>query len=700
VKITEDALPKLIRSLRNRFEDGTVGGASAHGYFSPKGSRISGKLHDKIALRRLHFFNDPSVDPRLDAPYDNVPGFQSAELGIKHRDLKARVIQNRMKVRAEADGTTVIKREAAQAVESYLLNGFQEIEKRLGYRIQGAMADCQIIDGPGMIHWRTAHQKMPEYPDYEYRDDLRDTDDDEKKRFRKHREYTEGASDNRKYKLRETDDSLHERRRKQLAEAPFPYEIEVLSARNCYWVPDRSCLNGFGMVMTIQTVGWLDYENDVNGRALSDADGQTLKARLQDAETGRSIKLYTEVDAPFADGPSIDGWDETISIVTIWTRDEWYELASCGIGGATSGDSWTYITGGTHEWEMPPFALVAGLTVMDPDPALAYPPALDAMYKLKPFVDEMMTFMHVTSRNIAMPWFFLQRRDDGASLLTEDGKLKTFTWDAASGMTIPDGYELKWVDINLNGAYPQSLALILEQYKDSFPSTGTTDTTGSSQPWTVRLKQQEANVTPGEMVTAQVDALDICATSIARDSSKRALDEPDNSLWGYVEDEDGKKSLAAIPASHLKGFTIHVDIDPTGAAERTTQAQLGMQLMETGKITDYQFWDEFRGDPDPQKRLDEVTAEQTFKTYWLPGVIRQEVARIQGSNTIKNVSVGVGGELLGPNGQGMQPDEVLAMNGVVPQQAAPAINGQGPSMPGAGTLAPQGAVPIEMGVGG
>ena len=696
MKITEDALPKLIRSLRNRFEDGTVGGVGAHGY-RVAGRRVMGKLHDQIAWRRAHFFNMPEADPVLPPPYDDSPAFQSDAPRQKHTELKARVVENHFKTRVESGNTTVVKREAAQAVETYLLDGMQELEDRLGYSFQEAMADCQIIDGVGFLHWRTAHQKLPEYPDYEYRDDLKDTDKDEKKRYRPNREYTEGSTEARhKHKLRETDDSLHERRRKQLAEAPFPYEAEVVSGRNVYWVPDRSCLNGFGMVMTIQTVGWLDYESDVNERGLRDEDGNALKAKLEDANTGRSIRLYTEVDAPFADGPSIDGWDETISIVTIWTRGEWYELASCGTAGSTNQD-WTYITGGTHEWEMPPFAIVTAISVMDPDPALAYPPALAGMYRLKPFVDEATTLMHVISRNIAMPWFFLQRRDDGASLLTEDGKLKTFTWDAAAGMTIPDGYELKWVDTNLNTAYPQSLAIMIDDYKASFPSTGTTDTSASSQPWTVRLKQQEANVTPRQLIMRQVQPLDIMVSSIAKDCARRALDEPDNSLWAYVEDE-GKKKIAAIPATDLKGLECHIDIDATSAAERVTEAQLGMQLMEMQKITDYQFWDEFWGDPDPQKRLDEVTAEQTFKTYWLPGIIRQRVARIQGSESIKNVSVGVGGELLGPNGQGVQPDEVLAMNGVVPQQAAPAINGQGPSMPGAGTLATEGTVPIGMGV--
>ena len=690
--IPEEQLPRLVESIRKRYEDTELGALQAHGYFA-KGKRKTGKLHDVIALRRAHFHNRPEVDPILPKPYDEGPAIQSDVPRMKHGELKARICENPFKITAEAKDTTYVKREAANAVEAYVLAGLNEIEERNGYTFQEGMSDAQIIDGVGFIHWREAYEKVPEWPGYEYRDTVAGEDDEVKKRFKRSRDYVEGSAEEKSRRLRETDDSLHDRRRKALAEAPFPYEAEVLSGRNISWVPDRACKNGFGIVVWTRAVGWLDWSEDYERRGMKDSDGKALKAMLGKRESGEDGILFMERDAPFPEGPSADGWEATVNVCEVWTREHWYELVSLGHGTGIQG-SWTFVASGEHEWGMPPFAIVTGIGTVDPDPVLAFQPALAGVFRLKPAFDEAITLMHTLARNIAMPWFYLQPQAQSGMppILNEDGSMKAFSWDSAAGMKIPTGYELKWVDPQLNAAYPQSISLMREMYQESWPSTGTTDTSASSQPWTVRLKQQEANVTPRMLITKQLSPLDIMASSIAEDCARKALDEPDESLWAYQEDE-GKRKLVGVPASAFKGLKIHVDIDATSAAERVTEAQLGMAMLEAGMITLYQFWDEFWGDPDPQKRIDEVDAQKAFDMYWLPGIIRQEMARIQGTEII----VGVDGQFAGANGQEMAPDEVLGSAGVKPA-TPPQVMGQGPSQPGMGTLAPDGAVPIQSGI--
>ena len=680
MKYKPEVFPEMIRKWRERFESGKVAGSmGAHGYRGEQGGRALGKLHDQIALRRAHFFNLPDVDPLLPDPYSDAPGFQSDAPRQLHEQLLARITENHANVRAEADEPTATKRKGAQVVEEYLQGILDAMEKRNGYTFQEGMGDAQIIDGVGLIHWWYAPDRDPDWPDYEYRDDLRDTDAETKKRFRPNPEYTEGSvEETHSRRLREREESVRERRAKMLANAPDVYDAEVLSARNCYWLDDRTSRNGLGRVMVIREYGWLDYDEDLKER--------DLKVYLKDGK----IQRWADSDTPHEDGPSADGWDTNLSVVTIWTKDEWYELAAVSTGGTTQ--DWEYITGGTHDWGMPPFALFTAITAKDPDPTLMYQPALAGVFRLKPFVDEQVTLMHVIARNTAMPWFYLEKKDDGAKMLDEAGKMATFTMDAALAMAIPDGYELKWMNPEMGAAMPQSIALFLDDYKAAYPSTGTTDTSASSQPWTIRLKQTEANVTPGMLIRRQMQPMDIFLEAVARDCARRAKDEPDEQLWGYVKD-DGKKALKAIPAADLEGFKIHVDIDGTGEAERVTMAQIGMQELGMELITPYNYWDEYKGDPDPQKRIDELVAYKAYRDYWEPGIIRQEIARIQGSDTIKNVSLGVNGETIGPNGQAITPEEVVGINGFQP---ATPVQGMTVDQPDMSPLAAPGTVPVQV----
>lgn len=680
--ITQEQAPHIIRQLRDRYEASEKGGSlSARRAATAAKGKL--RLHDKIAWQRAHFFNMPEVDPRLPKPYDKVLAYQSDAPRQVHGELKARLTENHFTIKATPDVSTNTRREVANDVEKLAMSGVQELEERLGYTFQEALSDGQIIDGLCFLHWRDKPEAMPDWEDYDYRDDLPGKDDkDERKRYRKNPEYTEGSDEPKhRSKYRETDESLWERRRHQLARAPFPYHAEVIGARNVYWLPDRACLNGLGMVMTIQEIGFLEWADDLKGRG--------VKEVLEDVRGGKKLRIYTEQDAPDMDSPSWDGWEHRISLVTIWTRDYWCEFAQLTEGNAT--DEWELVGSGSHDWEMPPFAMCTAIEVNDPDPALRYLPALEGVYRMKPYVDEATTYMHILARNTALKWFYLEPiPGSGMPLLTdEEGKPIGFTPDAANSKEIPQGYTLKWVDDSIDPGYTQSVALWREDFEAAKPATGTTDTSGSSQPWTIRLKQAEANVTPRKLVDKQITPLRIFVSALAKDMMRKAMDEPEQTYWRYAED-GGEEKLVGVKASDFKGIKLDVKIDSTSEAERVTIAQLGMEMLGRNLITPYQFWDEFMGDPDPQKRLDEVDAYMAFTTYVLPGLIRQEIAKELGTQVV----VGADGELVGPNGQQVSPYDVLAGQGFQ-QVPSPQIGGQGPAMPGQGTLAVPGTVPVQ-----
>ena len=691
VKLTPEQLPDLIKQLRSRYENGVPGGAlTASGWTIP-GAVAKRRLHDQITYYRAHFNNLPEVNPQLPKPFDNVLAIQGDEPRRLHGELKSRVTENHFKPKCTPDVGTVTKRDVANDVERLLASIVQELEERQGYTFQEGLADGQIIDGISWLHWDRRNDNLPDMPEYEYLDQLPDTKDkEERKRYRRNREYVQGSSEpNTSRRYRETDESLWERRKHQIARAPVEYHAEVVNGRNVYWVPDRSCLNGMGVVMVIHEVGWLDYDEDNRSR--------DIKVVMRTIDGKNALHLWREQDGPFPESPSSDGWGERVSIATVWTRDCWYELAAVTHGAGV--ENWEYITEGAHDWMMPPWAPCGGIEVNDPDPALRYLPALAGVFRLKPSMDEEKTFVHILARNTALPMFYLEVKAgvDLPSMRDANGDRVYFTADAASAMTVPQGYELKQREVPTGSLLPQSLALMREDYAASFPKTGQTDTSASSQPWTVRLKQQEANVTPRKLIDKEVMPLRIFLNSLTQDMTRRALEEPGEMYYRYVE-EEGIRELVGVKAVDLKGIEVVAEIEATSAAERVTLAQLGMELYTGGfGLTRYALWDEYLGDQDPQKRLDAWLAEQAFDQFWLPGLVKQELGRVQGTDTIKNVVVGQNGELVGPNGQAMEPSQVNQVNGFT--STAPQVNGQQMQQPGMGPLQAPNTVPIGAGVG-
>ena len=687
--LTQETAIALVRDLRKRYEDATPGGTlTARGW-----SKGKAKLHDQITWQRAHFNNLPEVGPKLPEPYADVLAVQGDEPRRLHAELKSRITENHFKPKCHPDVGTASKRDVANDVERLLAAIVRELEERNGYTFQEGLADAQIIDGIGWIHWDRRDENIPDMPEYDYLDALPDkADEAERKRYKRNSEYTEGSSDPATSKrYREKDESLWERRKHQLARAPTEYTATVLSGRSVYALPDKSSLTGYGAVMTIEEVGWLDYDEDVRERE--------IKVILKATETGRNVlRLWQEQDAPYSESPSSNGWEDRISIVTIWTRDKWCELATV-TKNAAGVEDWEYITGGSHDWGFPPFAPVSAIEVNDPDPVLRYLPALAGVFRLKPVMDEAKTFLHILARNTALPMYYLEPLPGSTvpSMRDRAGDRVYYSHDAASAMKIPDGYSLKQQEIPTGQLLPQSYAIMREDYQESFPGTGQTDTSATSQPWTVRLKQSEANVTPRKLVDKQVMPLRIFLASIMQDMLRRALEEPEEMYYRYVE-EDGTRELVGVKAADLKGIDVDVAVDSTGDAERVTLAQLGMEMWSSGiGLTRYAYWDEYMGDQDPDERLTAWDAEQAFDQYWKPGIVKQELARIQGTETIKNVVVGRDGEMIGPNGQALPPGQVAAANGfqsAQPQPTAPSVNGMPMAQPGMGPLQTPGTVPI------
>ena len=643
-----------------------------------------GKLHGKIKWRRDHFHNLDAANPgkNLPEPYNKGPQYQSDLPRQLHTELKTAITENPMIVRVNPPKTTASMEQAATDVERAFQSGLELVEERAGFSIQDDLCDGQIIDCFGVLHWSMADHLIPEVPDYEYLDEL-PKEPSERKRYKQRR--TEG-------KYRETDESLRARRQHTAAKAGFPWWIECIDPMAFYWQPDRSLANGIARVLTIREMGLSEYEFDLKGEgiylSMNDIEGK--------------LRVYGEQDAPPVDSPSGATWGRKVGIATIWTRDEFYELVTeqpVQFSSATVHGDWKLVKSGTHPYGMPPFAIAQAIHVKNPDPALAYEPALEGVFRIKPFLDHDMALLHTVKEMIALPYYYLEEVSSGQPLLDEAGNMATFTRDAALAQRIPQGYTLKKLDFELNQAFVLGVNMLREDMEGAKPPTGQAEAQGTSQPWTVRLLLQQARQFPSKLVQNQATAITTMIRNMVMVHSlsleEGGFGEP-VCVYGRTKDGTLDTSTAiTIEPEMVTTLDVSVDIKAVSAAEQLTLEQHGRELLNDDRVplTPLMYVEEYMGDANPQDRIAAWQAWRIFDGMVLPALQKQQVAKRFGTHVV----MGLNGESVGPDGQQVQPQQVLQSQGWQPQQPQ---GGGGPmagqvTMPSLPQMAAPNTIPMQ-----
>ena len=667
-KIDAKALQRIIDQLSGGApaREGLPGDAPRRGRWS--------ELHRLISVREQHYYNRPEADPVLPEPYDKSPlRMQSDILRRTHIRLKARMTENPVLVEVTPNREIAAQQQAAQRLETILQRGYEQVIERQGIDPQADLADGQSIAAFGVLHWQKAADLWPDYQDAEELDELPE-DEGERKRYRERDPEIDGEGK----PYRETAESEGQRNMEARARAGYPWYIEVLHPTMVSFITDRSFANGLAAVLVMRNAPVLEYAERLSGEGIV-LDYQRLN---QHAER---LRIYDERERPAGWHPSADqdAWGREVRIAQYWTRDEFYEAVHDGAG-------WQIVKSFPHPYEMPPFAIARAQYTNHPDPVLAYEPAMTGLYRTKPFFDFFLTMEKIIAANIGLPMYWIKLVDD--SMLLEDGKPVILTRNSMHAQVLPPGATFEKVDFEMNPAFVAALERAAAEMEQSAPATGQVEITASTQPWTARLGQSQANVEPAMYVKEQARAFRVMFRNQALVMSKSADDGGFGQAIGVMD--SGK--VVSIEPDEIANLQIDVHISPTSSSERITSTEHGVTIWGRGVISRRKLYEDYMQEEDPQALEDEVEAEHVYTEYMRPQVVQQELARRQREFIVLNAQ----GGFSGPGGVQMTPDEVLAANGV---QSAPvgqltdpiarSVGGQtalpglpGMSVPGAGPM--------------
>lgn len=611
----------------------------------------------------MHFYNDDSVSPGKVEGMGAMPAlvshvnFQTDIIRQTWEELKARLTENHWTADVTPTKETQSLNQKAEDFAELINSWGSIIEERLGYSLQAGMTDGQVIDCYAVLHWRRMDQFYPAVPEYEYLDELPE-DEDERGRYKKEPE-EEGEKAG---KYRETAESLAERTKQKRARAGCPYVIEVLPADDVAFVDD--VMGAEAMAVHMRTLGVLDYGDELN-----ETDKIVLCA--DDTVGGKGLRVYLEDDAPNSWEAARGDWDQDkiVNVVTVWTRDSWYELASVTAltdGDTMSGGDWEIMKSGCHAFGRVPFVRVlAGMYHGSRDPRHRYLPASEGLYRRKPFFDRDMAL----TKGIA-EWGLPRLVEVNLRGVPELGETGEETGGLAddTGMSdiLPAGHDIRTVV----GEVTRGQLLLLEMEKESLersaPSTGVVEVQSNEKPWTARTRVQQENVGPKALLAEQRVKLRVVWRSIARDMSTPAEEYGlGGSAWAYKRGEDGQedpRSIIGIEPGDIDSVMVGISIDGISSAEKITLVEHGVSLWAQGVLTMRQLFEEYFVVPNPLDREADVRAERVFKTQLEPGRIAMWVAKEFGSK----YAIGIDGQLVGFGGKPVNPESTGMARGMRP----------------------------------
>ena len=664
--LTEQQVIRIIRQLH-----GSVGGPpDPTSRFGPLHGKIMGA--NNVSGRRDHYFNLPAADYIPPKPYDKAQPYQSDIIRRTHRKLRARIAENHFVVRVKPPQDTSEMRRLADKAERTLNAGLQLVEERERLDLQGLLADGQSLWCYGILHWLKAEHIWPAVPDYEYLDELPD-EPAIHNRFR---------PENGRY--RETDKSLQDRHHEMKARAGFPWFVESPHPATFSFIEDRSTANGMAVSLVVRSVALLDYQTQLFA-------GDKLALSINEVDD--NIRVYGEQDRPpewLVEGVNIQAWGRPLYVAQLWTRDEFYEMAT------VSGDSWVQVKADKHPYTMPPFAIAVGAETNEAAPELRFQPEMEGLYRLKPSYDRDMTLAKVMAEMIAMPFFYIKTAE-GAVMLDPEGKPLMLSRHNLSAYQLPPGASLEKVDYTLDDAFIAFLDKSTAELKEAAPSVGESEIGASTQPWAIRLQQQERSMEPRRLIQSQALAI---RTMVRNMLYVMSLDEDaggfGEGIYVYAREKKGQKeqrTLVGIEPKEITGLEVEVDINPNSQAEVISLMKLGADELEAGRITEEMYYEEFANIPDAGERVRAVEANNIYKQYLRDGMIKQVLKEKYG----KRIVLGAEGEFVGFDGQVLTPEQVLQQNGQVPVPTAPAPGenaGQQAAMPGLPQVNAPGTIPL------
>lgn len=675
-RLTVEECRSVIRSLIGAYTEDTdpekVGGR-----FGP--------LWAKGRMREAHFFNSEAADQKLPPPFDQAEPYQSDRIRQAWADLKARYTENPYVIRIEDEDLSPSERAYANEVEAVLQEGLNLVEQRERMNLLSEMADGPIIPCYSVLHWRKATEVWPDFPDYDFVDERPSGKDAERYRVEPDDDDEDDEEQRpvrRKGKYRETDESRLSRDQRLKART-FPWYVEVIRYDQFAFVEDRSSHNGMAIGLVVRRVPFLEYSQKL----------KKDKIRLSVVESG-GIQVYQEKDAPPEDSPSgpgfRDGDQKDITVAQLWDRECCYELASL------AGSPFVMVKQFEHDYGMPPFELVTWDEYNHPDPLRAYLPACEGLFRLKPFYDKDMTLGRQIAEQIALPFYWI-KQENGDYMTDNQGRRVTFTRNALAAQALPAGASIEKIDFAMNPAFVQFLERTAQELEDAAPQTGVVEVGASTQPYTLKLAQEQANPPVKQGKNAAARAIRGMARNMLMVMGNGGFGRPVPVSIQVSKDGKSERKIAEIePGTRTLDLVplLEVDINPLSAAQNVTNMEFARSMLESEKVpyTRRMFAEEAMQAPDPDRVVMEADAEALYYTQVYPTLSTGLLAKRFG----KLFAVTPDGGFVNASGAQVPPETVLGANGFAFPDAPPAMQGAGPLqpvMPPAGPLNAPGALP-------
>lgn len=667
-------------------------------------------LHNHVRdYRRPHFRNDSAMDIKLAEPMSHVK-WQSDMPRKKWGQLKDRLTENHGVVRTKPAPGMGVSDSVADEAEACFNAMWEVMESRTeDQTLADALADGQIIDAYGILHWERMDQSYPKVPDYEYLDELPEDEDDDDTATKAEKRKTRGRYHELREEVggklmhRETDRSTRERAKYSRARAGCPYQATVPDFFSVFM--DRGGLHTVGPVVHVKRVSVIAYKDEIkSAEKLLDISG-ALEA-LEEME--RAFGTAPGV-APDRNDPSAPYYDNVLTVATLWTSSEWYEFCSASeLDPLNFGTSWKLMKSGKHAFGRPPFALVTADVFNSNDMLERYMPAMEGVFRTKENIDRITEIALALAERVALPEMWFEKQPNAEPGMTEEGLDTTLATDTQAAGLVPEGYTLKQMALQMNPAVFQMRDQMQLAHEESAPAVGISPIDVNTQSWTAMIGQEQANAQPRKYITNMAKAFLIMWQSIARDISTPPEEGGFGSaVWVYALDKEGNptSTIVGIDPEDVPGLNMSVTITKSSRSERITETEHGASLLGRGLIHEPDFQENYRGIMNASEYMAEKEARQLYDQFVKPGRQAQLIAEKYGSTAVFTPD----GKFVGLNGQAADPMALLGEEGVKevappspqvpPGTADPRGPGGSPVIPPLAMAAPPGMVsptPVRM----
>jgi hypothetical protein len=635
-------------------------------------------LYERIAWRMRQFHNLPEADPPLNDEWKDAQKFQSDAPRRLYESLLARGTENHYTVGVRGLRDSATERTRANKVETVLNSGLLFTEERSNIDVQADLLRGLITQCYGVLHWCKAEHLMPPVPEPEYLEEMPD-DPAEAKRYEQTNEAesavdeaerivgTKGKKDKRpQAKYREKDTAREERYKSERALAGFPWWVESIDPSSFAFAEDRSLLNGMSRCMVVRDMSISDYVE----RLRSERKDEDIRS-LSEATKGK-LPEFGEREAPASWEPTSGEFGKRIRVWQLWTRNEFYECVgpitehNTGVESAEHGN-FRCVKAFKHPYGMPPFSLATWIEAPGAEPALRYKPMLEGIYLQKPIFDRAITLFMVMAESAAIPYYYWKNTETNEPWQDEQGNTVKFAPNTAGQVVAPPGYELVQVKNDVGESYVKGLEFLKAEYEDAEPPAGPVEASATSQPWNLRIQQQQQSMWIAAALRSVAKAIVQMARSMVSVMSMEAEDGGFSApICVFKRGKEGEvdySEVVSVEAKDVRSLDVYATIDAISSAERITLVEHGVALLSQGIITKADFYENYLGKGDPDQYIASKDEEQMFEEYIKPGLVQQELALRYGDQIV----LGPDGQFVGPDGAMMAPTDVLAANGLPPE---------------------------------